>query len=222
MRNVTLIDLWNALESRFGCPMEIDLAKQQLSVYKQRRDQSFSHLAMDIQRLVFLSFPNGNDEIRNDIALEYFIRAISSQQLRYQVKLMAPRNINEARTHAERIFSIMSSETSNRNVLMCNFGEVNENKFVNYNPNNQNAHSSYRNYQSTNNYRGYNYHQDNAQSYQRPNYEYQAPREPQRQNTRTYNPNQNANRYSQDTRAQQNSNQFQRFNPEQNERGLKD
>jgi hypothetical protein len=121
IRHVTLRELWNALESRFGNELEADTARQQLSVYKQRKDQSFSHLSMEIQRLVFLAYPNGNEQIRDDIALEHFMRAINNQQLRFQVKLLAPQSILDAKNHAERIFSIMSSEFNNRNALIVSF-----------------------------------------------------------------------------------------------------
>jgi hypothetical protein len=124
IRQVTLRELWNALESRFGNEMQSDTARQQLSVYKQRKDQSFSHLSMEIQRLVFLAYPNGNEQIRDDIALEHFMKAINNQNLRFQVKLLAPQSILDAKNHAERIFSIMSSEFNSRNALLCNSNEV--------------------------------------------------------------------------------------------------
>jgi hypothetical protein len=124
IRQVTLRELWNALESRFGNEMQSDTARQQLSVYKQKKDQTFSHLSMEIQRLVFLAYPNGNEQIRDDIALEHFMKAISNQNLRFQVKLLAPQSILDAKNHAERIFSIMSSEFNSRNALLCNSNEI--------------------------------------------------------------------------------------------------
>jgi hypothetical protein len=147
IRQVTLRELWNALEGRFGNEMQSDTARQQLSVYKQKKDQSFSHLSMEIQRLVFLAYPNGNEQIRDDIALEHFMKAISNQNLRFQVKLLAPQSILDAKNHAERIFSIMSSEFNSRNALLCNSNEIATNpnqqrKSVNFERENlQNQHA---------------------------------------------------------------------------------
>jgi hypothetical protein len=148
IRQVTLRELWNALESRFGNEMQSDTARQQLSVYKQKKDQTFSHLSMEIQRLVFLAYPNGNEQIRDDIALEHFMKAISNQNLRFQVKLLAPQSILDAKNHAERIFSIMSSEFNSRNALLCNSNEIATNpnqqrKSVNFERENlQNQHAN--------------------------------------------------------------------------------
>jgi hypothetical protein len=201
IRQVTLRELWNALESRFGNEMQSDTARQQLSVYKQKKDQTFSHLSMEIQRLVFLAYPNGNEQIRDDIALEHFMKAISNQNLRFQVKLLAPQSILDAKNHAERIFSIMSSEFNSRNALLCNSNEIATN------PNQQRKSVNFERENLQ------NQHANNSRN-QIPNHQFAQNRnsqirfhEKQNQNdSRTYYPNQRSENFNRNFQQEANKN----------------
>jgi hypothetical protein len=117
--NITLEQLWEALGSRFGKTVSSEAARQELHCFKQKKEQSFSSLGLDIEKLVRTAFPGANMETWQTLMLDHFLKAIAHPHIRYQTRLVAPRNMSAAIEEASRIFQIMQAEGNSRLAIMA-------------------------------------------------------------------------------------------------------
>jgi hypothetical protein len=116
---VHLEELWDALFSRFGKHTSADAARQDLHNLRQKKEQSFASLGLDVEKLVRSAFPRANDETLEELMLDHFIKAIAHQHVRYQTRLVGPRDMAAAIEEADRIHRIMSSEGSSRHLVLA-------------------------------------------------------------------------------------------------------
>jgi hypothetical protein len=86
---------------------------------RQKKDQSFASLGLDVEKLVRSAFPRANDETLEELMLDHFIKAIAHQHVRYQTRLFGPRDMAAAIEEADRIHRIMSSEGSSRHLVLA-------------------------------------------------------------------------------------------------------
>jgi hypothetical protein len=116
---VRLEELWEALFSRFGKHTSADAARQDLHNLRQKKEQSFASLGLDVEKLVRFAFPRANDETLEELMLDHFIKAIAHQHVRYQTRLVGPRDMAAAIEEADRIHRIMCSEGSSRHLVLA-------------------------------------------------------------------------------------------------------
>jgi hypothetical protein len=89
----------------------LECAVQSLHNLRQKKDQSFASLGLDVEKLVRLTFPRANDETLEELMLDHFIKAIAHQHVRYKTRLFGPRDMAAAIEETDRIHRIMSSES---------------------------------------------------------------------------------------------------------------
>jgi hypothetical protein len=116
---VRLEELWDALFSRFGKHTSADAARQDLHNFRQKKEQSFASLGLGVEKLVRSAFPRANDETLEELMLDHFIKAIAHQHVRYQTRLVDPRDMAAGIKEADRILRIMSSEGSSRHLVLA-------------------------------------------------------------------------------------------------------
>jgi hypothetical protein len=116
---VRLEELWEALFSRFGKHTSADAARQDLHNLRQKKEQSFASLGLDVEKLVRFAFPRANDETLEELMLDHFIKAIAHQHVRYQTRLVGPRDMAAAIEEADRIHRIMCSEGTSRHLVLA-------------------------------------------------------------------------------------------------------
>jgi hypothetical protein len=116
---VRLEELWEALFSRFGKHTSADAARQDLHNLRQKKEQSFASLGLDVEKLVRFAFPRANDETLEELMLDHFIKAIAHQHVRYQTRLVGPRDMAAAIEEADRIHRIMCSEGPSRHLVLA-------------------------------------------------------------------------------------------------------
>jgi hypothetical protein len=81
---VHLEELWDALFSRFGKHTSADAARQDLHNLRQKKEQSFASLVLDVEKPVRSAFPRANNETLEELMLDHFIKAIDHQHVRYK------------------------------------------------------------------------------------------------------------------------------------------
>jgi hypothetical protein len=78
-------------------------AKNLLLNYRQQKGQSLLNLSLDIKRLVMEAYPNTDQAMRDELAVDSFIKAIQNHIIKFQLKICPVKTIEEARVIAERI-----------------------------------------------------------------------------------------------------------------------
>ena len=86
-----------AMSERFDLPENMaHLHRAELESRIRRKGESLPALAQDISRLADLAYPGCSAWALADVAVEGFIRALSSSQHRYTLRSMRPRTLEEA------------------------------------------------------------------------------------------------------------------------------
>jgi hypothetical protein len=109
-----LDSVWKILNSRFDRTVSVEMAKNQLNTLQQKKGESFLHLQLEVERLINRAYPLANDEMRNQLALDQFVKSINSSGVRYEVRLKSPKDLSQARHMAEEISIIQNSEKYQR------------------------------------------------------------------------------------------------------------
>ena len=102
--------LARALQQRYGTQGQPDLAKSKLRSRIQRRDEKLPELAEEVECLTRAAYPEINGQALDIIAMEHFTEALRDDELRKQVLLSHPRNLQEALCNALSIEAILSSK----------------------------------------------------------------------------------------------------------------
>jgi hypothetical protein len=109
-----LDSVWEVLKSRFDRTVSVEMAKNQLNTLQQKKNESFLHLQLEVERLINRAYPLANDEMRSQLALDQFVKSINSSGVRYEVRLKSPKDLAQARHMAEEIAIIQASEKYQR------------------------------------------------------------------------------------------------------------
>lgn len=91
-----------ALKQRFGNEYEQSTAHSELRGRLQKPKESLNELATDIQRLVYLAFPDCPEPAKDRIALAQFIDGIFDLELQQRVRDSAPDTLEKALSTAVR------------------------------------------------------------------------------------------------------------------------
>ena len=79
-------ELCKALEDRYAPANQMDLYRAQLKDRKQKASESVPELGQDVRRLTNLAYAKAPSDVRETLAMEYFIDALHSSDMRLRIK----------------------------------------------------------------------------------------------------------------------------------------
>ena len=88
--------LVKALEQRFVPPNQTELYRVPLTERRQKPAESLPELSQAIRRLVNLAYPTVPENVRDTLAKQHFIEALSDSKMRLRIKQSRPQNLNDA------------------------------------------------------------------------------------------------------------------------------
>jgi predicted aspartyl protease len=92
------------LKARYGSEEQRGRFRQELQSRKQRGNESLQELALDIDRLSILAFPDTPQEILDSLCtIETFLNAMTDEELSFEVRKQEPKSLREALTKALRL-----------------------------------------------------------------------------------------------------------------------
>ena len=90
------VQLTQRLSARFGSQGRTDLFRTQLKSHVRRSGESLPELSQAITRLVLRAYPQTTVELREIMAMDYFIDALQDGDMRLCLKQGKPTSITEA------------------------------------------------------------------------------------------------------------------------------
>ena len=93
-------ELARALEDRFSPPNQTELYRVQLQDRHQKATESMAKLGQDIRRLTNLAYPNAPSDVKETLAKEQFMDALSNSDMRLRIKQARLSDLNDAVRHA--------------------------------------------------------------------------------------------------------------------------
>ncbi|CAG2251941.1 unnamed protein product [Mytilus edulis] len=88
--------LVNALEQRFAPPNQTELYRVQLTERRQKASESLPELGQSIRRLINQAYPTVPEDVRDTLAKQYFIEALTDSEMRIRIKQSRPHGLNDA------------------------------------------------------------------------------------------------------------------------------
>ena len=102
-RRADLTSLVSALEMRFGEHHLKDYCKVQLTTRRQKPGESLQELASDVERLSLLAFCDVPSEVRDSLALQYFVEAIRDPDIQEPVRMTDCKTLKSALMYAMKV-----------------------------------------------------------------------------------------------------------------------
>jgi hypothetical protein len=106
--------IWDILASRFSKVISCDAAKHQLLHYVQKKGQTFLNLSLELEKLVAKAYPTADNQTREQLAVDHFVKAISNSSLRYELRMRGVVTLADARRQAEAIATVLNAERYQR------------------------------------------------------------------------------------------------------------
>ena len=103
-------DMVTCLKENFS-PEQRELSLQKLQIRKQKKDESFSILAADIQRLALKAYPSVDTVTRDTIATDHFVNAISNTGVRQKLREKHPKDLSNAIKQAHQLLADQETES---------------------------------------------------------------------------------------------------------------
>ena len=103
-------DMVICLKENFS-PEQRELSLQKLQVRKQKKEESFSVMAADIQRLALKAYPSVDSSTRDTIATDHFVNAITNINVRQKLREKHPKDLSTAIREARQILADQETET---------------------------------------------------------------------------------------------------------------
>ncbi|GFS95350.1 retrovirus-related Pol polyprotein from transposon 412 [Nephila pilipes] len=88
--------LTEALELRFGEKCLKDFSRLQLKSRQQRQSETLQDLATDVERLSHLAFANCPAEVRDTLAIQYFIDGVKDPEIQKALRLVELKDLKSA------------------------------------------------------------------------------------------------------------------------------
>jgi hypothetical protein len=106
--------IWDILASRFSKVISCDTAKHQLLHYVQKKGQTFLNLSLELEKLVAKAYPTADNQTREQLAVDHFVKAINNSSLRYELRMRGVVTLADARRQAEIIATVLNAERYQR------------------------------------------------------------------------------------------------------------
>jgi len=104
-----------ALQQRFQNPYLQNLYRLQLSKRRRRDNESLLQMGEDMKRVARLAYPEMPEDIRDQMARDYFIKALDDMDMKWKVRQCRPRTMVEAICHATELDSFLKMERRESN-----------------------------------------------------------------------------------------------------------
>lgn len=88
--------LVRSLEERFSPPNQTDFYRVQLKERREKASESLSELGQAIRRLTNLAYASAPGEVRETLAKDSFIDALTDSEMRIRINQSRSQNLNEA------------------------------------------------------------------------------------------------------------------------------
>lgn len=152
MSGNAILDL---IKKRFGCRITQTAAMGRLQNKTQGRGETLASLSQDVAKLTQLAYPEANLVTKAKLEVSAFLNAIQDEELRYELKKMAPIDLSEALSKAEELEQLTRPRGSSHVRLVTGIS--------------QNRNQSSQNHQNDNQNWTQSQCQDNNQNYARAN-----------------------------------------------------
>ena len=103
-------ELSRALEDRFSPSNQTELYRVQMRDRHQRATETMAELGQDIRRLTNLAYPTAPNDVRETLAKEQFMDALSNSDMRLKIKQARPVDLNDAVRHAVELEAFYKAE----------------------------------------------------------------------------------------------------------------
>ena len=103
-------ELVKTLSERFAPPNQTELYRAQLRERTKKATESLPELGQSIRRLTNLAYPTAPFDVRETLAKEQFLDALSDSDMRLRIKQARPRDLNEAIRHAVELEAYAKAE----------------------------------------------------------------------------------------------------------------
>lgn len=101
--------LTDVLEQRFGTAHQEQLHRTQLRTRVRGSNESLQELALDVERLAYLAYPEAPAEFRTTIACDQFIDALEDTDMQIRVRQSKPTKLRDALANALEYESLRRS-----------------------------------------------------------------------------------------------------------------
>ena len=102
--------LVKALDSRFGAGNQTEMHRATLRSRCRQKEESLPELAQAIRRLTRLAFPDVPPNLRDTMARDHFVDALSDPDVRWKVQQSRPKTLDEALTIAVELEAFVSAD----------------------------------------------------------------------------------------------------------------
>jgi hypothetical protein len=92
-----------ALTAKFGGRLFKDVARSKLQERRQLRNETYSQLALELEKLINHAYPEVDAATREVLATEAFMNAVWDSEVKLQLRLKAPLSVQEAVRQAESV-----------------------------------------------------------------------------------------------------------------------
>jgi hypothetical protein len=104
----------SALVANFGERLFKDVARSKLLDRKQNRNETYSQLALEVEKLVNHAYPGVDHETKETLATEAFLNALWDPDVKLQLRLHAPETLQKAAHQAESVEACLRQARGNR------------------------------------------------------------------------------------------------------------
>ncbi|KAK3743507.1 hypothetical protein QZH41_004888 [Actinostola sp. cb2023] len=99
-----------ALATRFGTENKTEMFRVNVKNRQREKDESLPELAQAIRRLTRQAYPSAAVDLRDILARDYFLDAITETDMRWKIRQARPKSLNEALGVAVELEAFMSAE----------------------------------------------------------------------------------------------------------------
>ncbi|KAK3728412.1 hypothetical protein QZH41_020431, partial [Actinostola sp. cb2023] len=99
-----------ALATRFGTENKTEMFRVNVNNRQREKDESLPELAQAIRRLTRQAYPSAAVDLRDILARDYFLDAITETDMRWKIRQARPKSLNEALGVAVELEAFMSAE----------------------------------------------------------------------------------------------------------------
>ncbi|GBM09512.1 hypothetical protein AVEN_250173-1 [Araneus ventricosus] len=105
-----------ALESRFGDSHLTQFYRTELKTRRQKPGESLQELAADVERLMSLAYAECPLDVRESLAVQYFVDAIRDEDTQYSTRLMDAKDLKSSLAYGMKYETARSVSKTSRHV----------------------------------------------------------------------------------------------------------
>ncbi|GBO44013.1 hypothetical protein AVEN_146554-1 [Araneus ventricosus] len=110
-----LTTIENALEVRFGDSHLTHIYRTELKTKRQEPGESLQVLAADVERLMSLAYAECPQDVRDSLAAQYFVDAITDEDTQHATRLMDAKDLKSAVAYSMKYEAAKTVTKTSRN-----------------------------------------------------------------------------------------------------------